>query len=104
MLYVEIVSADILEHFHIFPIKQFDISCKSSPNVKCLLEKYVSSIYCLPKMPRVLTINFQQMTFFNSFLIFFSQETGFEISCTFSQLETVCMKCQILLAGKTQKI
>ena len=33
------VSADILEHFHIFPIKQFDISCKSSPNVKCLLEK-----------------------------------------------------------------
>ena len=33
------VSADILEHFHIFPIKQFDISCESSPNVKCLLEK-----------------------------------------------------------------
>ena len=26
------------------------------------------------------------------------------ISCTLSQLETVCMKCQILLAGKTKKV
>ena len=54
-------------------------------------------------MPRVLTINFQQMTFLNSFLIF-SQETGFDISCTLSQLETFCMKCQILFAGKTKKV
>ena len=38
------------------------------------------------------------------FLFFFSQVTGFDISCTLSQLETVCMKCQILLAGKTKKV
>ena len=80
------------------------MSCKLSPNVKCLLEKInVSSICCLLKMPRVLTINFQQMTFINSFLIF-SQKTGFDISCTLSRLEIVCMKCQILLAGKTKKV
>ena len=36
--------------------------------------------------------------------LFFSQVTGFDISCTLSQLETVCMKCQILLAGKTKKV
>ena len=53
-------------------------------------------------MPRVLTINFQQMkSFLNNFL-FFSQV--FDISCTLSQLETVCMKCQILLAGKIKKV
>ena len=46
---------------------------------------------------------FSALTFFKVFLIF-SQETGFDISCTLSQLETVCMKCQILLAGKTKKV
>ena len=53
-------------------------------------------------MSRVLTINFQQMTFF--IMLLFSQVTGFDISCILSQLETVCMKCQILLAGKTKKV
>ena len=52
----------------------------------------------------MLAINFQQMTFLNSFLIFFSQKTGFDTSCTLSPVETVCMKCQILLAGKTKKV
>ena len=52
---------------------------------------------------RVLTVNFQQMTFLNIFLIF-SQETGFDISCTLSPIETVCIKCQILLAGKIKKV
>ena len=42
--------------------------------------------------------------FLSSFLILFSQEIGFDISCTISQLETVCIKCQILLAGKTKKV
>ena len=52
---------------------------------------------------RVLTINFQQMTFWNSFRIF-SQEAEFDISCKLSPIETVCMKCQILLAGKIRKV
>ena len=34
----------------------------------------------------------------------YSQVTGFDISCTLSQLETIRMKCQILLAGKTKKV
>ena len=55
-------------------------------------------------MPRVQTISFQQMNFFLNSFHFFSQETGFDVSCTLSQLETVCMKCQILLAGKIKKV
>ena len=33
---------------------------------------------------------------FQIVFLFFSQVTGFDISCTLSQLETVCMKCQLL--------
>ena len=49
---------------------------------------------------RMLTVNFQQMTFLN----IFSQETGLDISCLLSPIETVYMKCQILSAGKTKKV
>ena len=31
---------------------------------------------------------------------YFSQKTGFDISCKLSPLETICMKCQILFSGK----
>ena len=91
------VSADNLNIFVFFSSKtEFDISCKLSPNVKCLLEKNkLSPICCLLKMSRVLTI---------IVFLFFSLVTGFDISCTLSQLETFCMKCQILLAGKTKKV
>ena len=41
---------------------------------------------------------------FEMVFLFFSQVTGFDSSCTLSQLETVFMKCQILLAGKTKKV
>ena len=34
---------------------------------------------------------------------FFSQKTGFDISCKLSPLETICMKCQILFPGKNKK-
>ena len=34
---------------------------------------------------------------------YFSQKTGFDISCKLSQLETICMKCQILFSGKNKK-
>ena len=30
---------------------------------------------------------------------YFSQETGFDISCKLSPLETICMKCQLLFSG-----
>ena len=33
-------------------------------------------------------------------LMIFFPETGFDISFKMSQLETVCMKCQILFSGK----
>ena len=34
---------------------------------------------------------------------YFSQKTGFDISCKLSPLETICMNCQILFSGKTRK-
>ena len=34
---------------------------------------------------------------------FFPMITGFDISCKLSPLETICMKCQILLSGKNKK-
>ena len=30
----------------------------------------------------------------------FSQETGLDISCKLSPMETICMKCQLLFSGK----
>ena len=33
---------------------------------------------------------------FEIFFSHFSQETGFDISCKLSPVETICMKCQIL--------
>ena len=62
--------------------------------------KHITNMLSAENAQRVLTINFQQMTFLNSFLIFFSQETGFDILCTLSPIELVCMKCLIRLAGK----
>ena len=37
------------------------------------------------------------------FSILFFQKTGFDISCKLSPLETICMECQILFAGKNKK-
>ena len=34
---------------------------------------------------------------------YFSQKTGFNISCKLSSVETICMKCQILFSGKNKK-
>ena len=42
----------------------------------------------------------------NKLVIFFSylpQETGFDISCKLSPMETICMQCQILFPGKKNK-
>ena len=30
---------------------------------------------------------------------YFSQKTGFDISCKLSPVETICMKCQVLFIG-----
>ena len=39
------------------------------------------------------------------FFFYFSQKTGFDISCKLSPspLETICMKCQTLFSGKNKK-
>ena len=34
---------------------------------------------------------------------YFSQTTGFHISCKLSPLETICIKCQILFSAKNKK-
>ena len=34
---------------------------------------------------------------------YFSQKTGFDISCKLSPVETICMKCQNLFSGKNKK-
>ena len=33
-------------------------------------------------------------------IFLFSQKTGYDISCTLSPLDTICLKCQILFSGK----
>ena len=34
--------------------------------------------------------------------LFFSKQTGFDITCKLSPMETVCMKCQILFSRKNK--
>ena len=34
---------------------------------------------------------------------YFSQKTGYGFSCKLSPMETICMKCQILVSGKNKK-
>ena len=40
---------------------------------------------------------------FEIFFSYFSQKTGFDISCKLCRMETICMKCQILFSGKNKK-
>ena len=93
------VSADILKKFHIFPRKHF-MQTVSKCQMFIGKNKRIINMLSAEKAERVLIINFEQMTSLK-FSYFFSQETGFNISCTLSPIETVCMTCQILLAGKT---
>ena len=34
------------------------------------------------------------------YFFYFSEKTGYDISCKLSQLETICMKCQIMFIGE----
>ena len=45
--------------------------------------------------------HFQWMT--NWYFSYFSQKTGFDISCKLSPKETICMKCQTLFSGENKK-
>ena len=36
-------------------------------------------------------------------LFLFPPETAFDITCKFSQMETICLKSQILFSGKNKK-
>ena len=38
----------------------------------------------------------------DNILNYFSQKTGFDFSCKFSPVETICMKCQCLFSDKSQ--
>ena len=37
------------------------------------------------------------------YVSYFSEKTGFDISCKLSPIETFCMKCPILFSGKNKK-
>ena len=67
------VSADILNIFAFFIENRIWHFMQIVSKCQMFIGKNkLSPIYCLLKMPRVPTINFQQMTFLNSFLICFS--------------------------------
>ena len=38
------------------------------------------------------------------FFLFFTEETGFNISCKFSRVQTNCLKCQNLFCGENKNI
>ena len=38
------------------------------------------------------------------YLLYFSQKTGFDMSCKLSPMETICMKFRILFSGENKKI
>ena len=87
ILYSECKASIFSRHFEIFSYFSqetwFDISCKLSPNVKFSgKNKRIINMLSAEIAQRVLTINFQQMTFWNSLI--FSQETGFDFSCKLS--------------------
>ena len=60
---------------------------------------------CTPSFHQVmlstLDKNFSRCHF--EFFFFFSQKTGFDISCQLSPVETIGMKCQNLFSGKNEK-
>ena len=53
----------------------------------------------------MLSINWVKFSAENilKYISYFSQKTGFDISCKLSPLETICMKCQMLFSGKNKK-
>ena len=98
------VSADNLNIFVFFPRKQnltFHANCLQ---MSCLLEKKTITNMLSAENVQSANHQFSADDIFEIVFLFFSQVTGFDISCTLSQLETVCMKCQILLAEKTKKV
>ena len=50
-----------------------------------------------------LSANSEDDKFIVLFFSYFSQKTGFDISCKLSPLETICMNCQSLFSGKNKK-
>ena len=59
--------------------------------------RYINCIQSPKPLP--LSGHFQQTTKW-CYFSYFSQKTGFDISCKLSPKETICMKCQILFSGK----
>ena len=66
-----------------------------------LMIRWVSDIIETDNDPLPLSGLIQQTT--NWYFSYFSQKTGFEISCKLSPVETICMKCQTLFSGKSKK-
>ena len=78
----------------------------SATTLLCALR--VRSLHCLLQNVKLLTFTtvlayFQQLTNWWRFS-YFSQETGFHISCKLSPWERMCRKCQILFSGDNEKM
>ena len=66
--------------------------------------KALSAAVVISTLTSTLTISLGDNSADNKLITFFSQKTGFDISCKLSPLETICMKCQSLFSGKNNKI
>ena len=64
----------------------------------CLTELFADNIIMLSMLGN--NISRQHIEIFFSY---FFQKTGFDISRKLSQMETICIKCQILFSGKNKK-
>ena len=72
--------------------------CLSSPNKKAInTASFLISSLMLSMLGKI------KQTTSKYFSFFFSQKTGFDISCKLSPLETICMIYQILFSWKTKK-
>ena len=65
-----------------------------------------TSYRCSNILPQTSSCHLLVFNFYHDKLVifsYFSQKTGFDISCKLSPLETICMKCQNLFFGKNKK-
>ena len=101
LLWVKFSADDILKYFPYFSQKTgFDILCKLSPmETICIKCKILLSG---KEKKNLLWVKFSADDILKYFP-YFSQKTGFDISCKLSPMETICIKCKILLSGKKKK-
>ena len=75
--------------------------------ITCYIPQLLIWVNSLLRYVRILNtalwVKFAAEDILNWYFSYFSQETGFGISCKLSPLETICMKCQNLFSGKNKQ-